>query len=60
MNWSYILERAGEASTVRGVLMFIGGAIGFDISPETATQITSAVMAFVGLAGVFLPDKIKK
>lgn len=52
----YILERAKEASTWRGVILLLT-AVGVPIAPELANAIVSVGLAVAGLVGVVTPDK---
>lgn len=53
------LERLGEASTYRGLLVLLG-LIGVKISPAQSNDIITACLTLYGLIGVFFPDTIKK
>ena len=55
----YILARLGEASTIRGIIMFFGG-LGLTIEPELTNQIVAATMAGSGLIGFLLKDSSDK
>ena len=52
----YILERAKEPSTWRGLVLLLT-AVGVPLAPEVANAIVSAGLAFAGLIGVFAADK---
>lgn len=52
----YILDRAKEPSTWRGVIMLLT-AIGVPIAPAMADAIVAAGLAIAGLIGVVSPDK---
>lgn len=52
----YILDRAKEPSTWRGIILLLT-AIGVPIAPEMANAIVSAGLAVAGLIGVATPDK---
>lgn len=52
----YILGRASEASTWRGLIMLITGIFGFNLSPEVASTAISCGVALSGLIGAALPD----
>ena len=54
MKW--IIDRLSEPSTWRGLAWLITVA-GFSLNPEQTNAIITAGMTFVGLLGVFLPDK---
>lgn len=47
----YILERAKEPSTWRGLILFLT-ALGVPIAPELQTAIVSAGLGLAGLIGV--------
>lgn len=46
----YLLERLGEASTWRGLIMLLT-AFGVGISPELSNAIIASGMALVGVVG---------
>ena len=48
---SYILDRAREPSTWRGVLLFLT-AIGVPIAPELANHIVTGGLALAGIVGM--------
>lgn len=52
----YVLERAKEASTWRGVILLLT-AIGVPVAPAMADQIVSAGLAIAGIVGAAMPDK---
>lgn len=53
---AYILARAKEASTWRGVILLLT-AIGVPVAPPLAESIVAAGLALAGLIGVVSPDK---
>ena len=53
---SYILERAKEPSTWRGLTLLLT-AIGVPIAPAMADAIITAGLAVAGLIGIATPDK---
>jgi hypothetical protein len=53
---NYILERAKEASTWRGICLFLT-AVGVPIAPELADAIIATGIAVAGLVGIITPDK---
>ena len=53
---SYILERAKEPSTWRGLVLILT-AIGVPIAPAMADAIITAGLAVAGLIGVATPEK---
>jgi hypothetical protein len=52
----YILERAKEPSTWRGLILLLT-AIGVPVAPAMADAIVSAGLAIAGLIGVVSPDR---
>ena len=52
----FLMERLSEASTWRGIIMFIT-AIGVKISPDQMEAIIVAGIGIVGAIGVFTKDK---
>jgi len=53
--FNYILARLGEASTIRGIIMFFGG-IGLSIEPALTDQIVAATIAGSGIIGMVFKD----
>jgi hypothetical protein len=53
--WRFILARAKEASTWRG-LALLAGAAGASLSPALNEAIIAAGIAIAGLIGVLVPD----
>ena len=51
----YVVNRAKEASTWRGVIMLLT-AVGLKITPEMTDAIISVGIAVAGLLGMLLPD----
>jgi hypothetical protein len=51
----YVVNRAKEASTWRGVIMLLT-AVGLKITPEMADAIISVGISVAGLVGILLPD----
>ena len=51
----YVVNRAKEASTWRGIIMLLT-AVGLKITPEMADAIISVGIAVAGLVGMLLPD----
>lgn len=51
----YVVNRAREASTWRGIVMLLT-AVGLKITPEMADAIISVGIAVAGLVGMLLPD----
>ena len=52
----YILDRAKEPSTWRGIILLLTAA-GVPIAPELQTVIISAGLGLAGLVGAITPDK---
>ena len=52
----YILDRAKEASTWRGVILMLT-AVGVPVAPAMADSIVAAGLAIAGLVGAAMPDK---
>ena len=52
----YILDRAKEASTWRGIILVLTAA-GVPIAPGMSDAIVSVGLALAGLVGVFTSDK---
>lgn len=53
---AYILERAKEPSTWRGLVLLLT-AIGVPVAPAMAEAIISAGLAVAGLIGVATPER---
>lgn len=53
---AYILERAKEPSTWRGLILLLT-AIGVPVAPALADSIISVGLAVAGLIGAVTPDK---
>jgi len=53
---TYIIERAREPSTWRGVILLLT-AVGLPVAPELADAIVAAGLALAGLVGVLSADK---
>ncbi len=56
---TYILERAKEASTWRGIIALLT-ALGVALTPEQQNAIITAGLGIIGVIGVFFGDKIGK
>ena len=56
----YILKRLLEASTVRGLVIFIGSIIGYHFSDTQTNDIVYIILGIAGLIGTLLPDVIGK
>jgi len=52
----YILARLSEASTIRGLILFLG-ACGLTLEPALADQIIAATIAGSGVLGMVIGDK---
>lgn len=57
---NYIFLRLQEASTIRGLVAFIGGMAGYSFSADTSENLVYIVLGVIGLLGTLLPDFIKK
>lgn len=53
---TFILERAKEASTWRGIILFLT-AIGVPVAPALADSIITFGLGLAGLVGVVTADK---
>ena len=53
---SYILDRAKEPSTWRGIILLLT-AIGIPVAPHLAEAIVTAGLGTAGLIGAIVPDK---
>ena len=53
----YMLDRAREASTWRGVVLFATATLGLSLSPDQATQVIATGVALAGLIAAFFPDQ---
>ena len=51
----YIIQRLGEASTWRGLVM-LATMVGIKLSPDQTNALLTAGLSVVGALGVFLPD----
>jgi hypothetical protein len=52
---TYLLARAKEASTWRGITLFLT-AMGVPLAPQLAEAIVTAGLGIAGLLGFILPD----
>jgi len=52
---TYLLARAKEASTWRGLTLFLT-AVGVPLAPQLAEAIVAAGLGMAGLIGVLIPD----
>lgn len=50
--FNYILDRLGENSTWRGLILFVTG-IGITLKPEQAAKITAIGLGVVGIINMF-------
>lgn len=55
----YILKRLTETSTIRGLVILFGTAIGYHFSGAQTDDIVYIVLGIVGLIGSVLPDSIR-
>jgi hypothetical protein len=58
-TWFYLLDRLGEASTLRGIVAGLAGAVSW-LKPERVDAIVGIALLAIGLLGVLTPDTIKK
>ena len=56
---TYLNERLMEASTYRGIIMFVGGILGFSVPVESVMAVATGVATLYGMIGAFFPDKFK-
>lgn len=56
---AYLLRRIGEASTLRGAVLFVCGLAGLDVSIDQADTIVAGALALAGVIGMALPDRLK-
>ena len=54
--WQYVLDRAKEPSTWRGLVLVVT-ACGIPVAPELAAAITTAGLGLAGLIGMLTADK---
>jgi hypothetical protein len=52
----YIIDRAKEPSTWRGIFLILG-AVGVPVAPDLANEIMATAMSAAGLIGVLTADK---
>ncbi|WON77568.1 hypothetical protein [Serratia sp. UGAL515B_01] len=57
---NYILNRLREASTWRGIVMLLAGALGFDLGTNSAELAIAIGVAASGAVGALFPDANKK
>lgn len=57
---SFIVSRLYEASTWRGLILFITGVIGYNLTPEQQAALVTVALAIVGAIAMFTPDNAKK
>lgn len=56
----YIFSRLQEASTIRGLISFIGGLLGYSFSSNTTENLVYIILGIIGFIGALLPDKLIK
>lgn len=54
----YLLDRLAEGSTLRGLILLIGGLSGHSISETEVEQIVTGALTLAGLLGAALPDRL--
>lgn len=52
----YLLQRLQEASTWRGIILFVTGALGFTVPPDMVAHIVTAGVSAAGLVGILTKD----
>lgn len=56
--WEYILSRAREGSTWRGLILLVLGGTGWSMSDTQVNQLVTLALSIVGAMGAFFPDKL--
>lgn len=56
----YVLERLKEPSTWRGIVLFLTGVLGFKLDGHLQDVVIASGVALSGLAGLVLPDRLRK
>lgn len=55
----YLLARLAEASTLKGMILLVGGLLGYSINDPAASQVADAVaLILAGGVGTLFPDKL--
>lgn len=54
---NYIINRLKEASTWRGIVMFVAGAFGLNLGANSAELAIAIGIAASGAVGALFPDK---
>jgi hypothetical protein len=54
----YTLDRLKEASTARGLIMFVFGLVGYSLSEEEVTSIITVSNILAGIIGIVIPDSL--
>lgn len=54
----YFIHRLTEASTIKGIVLFVSSMIGQQLTGDQTDSVVWIVLGFVGLLGTFLPDII--
>ena len=54
----YLLARMQESSTLRGLVLAVAGAVGYDLADTKVVLIIAAGNLVAGLLAVMLPDKV--
>lgn len=55
---NYILKRLTEASTIRGLILFLSSIVGISLQTQQVDYAVWIVLGAIGLIGTFLPDRI--
>lgn len=55
--WRFMLDRAQEPSSWRGLILALSGIAGIAIEPALALHIISAGVSIAGLVGILTADK---
>lgn len=54
----YAWSRLTEVSTLRGIILSVGGMIGMTLTPEQTSSAVWVLLTIVGLVGSFAPDTL--
>jgi hypothetical protein len=54
----YILARMREPSSLRGVVLLVGGLFGINLAETDAVTLIAAANVVSGIVGAFFPDKV--
>lgn len=56
----YVRKRFVEASTLRGLAIFLAGLCGYSLSDSDAVTLMAAFQILAGLIGAALPDRVRE